>query len=128
MRIHQVKDFKTESWKKLCESATLGAILCLHNDTCHIFKDDNIQKEYEALMAETIKVAIADGADIERDFLEKTRIKILNYPDTKGSSMLCDFRNGNPIEFEAKNGIISQLGKLYHIETPLNNSIINKLS
>lgn len=125
--ILQVSDFKTQSWKKLCESATLGAILCLRNNTCKIFKSESVQKQYKNLITETIKVAIADGAKIEADFSEKIRAKILNYPDTKGSSMLNDLRNHKPLELEAKNGIISQLGKRYKIETPLNDAIVKKL-
>jgi 2-dehydropantoate 2-reductase len=127
IEILQVQDFKTKSWEKLCESATLGAILCLHNDTSRIFKTENIQKQYKNLMAETIEVAIADGAKIASHFSERILSKTLNYPETKGSSMLSDFRNGKPLELQAKNRIISQLGKQYHIATPLNESIIRKL-
>jgi 2-dehydropantoate 2-reductase len=126
--IHQVQDFKTKSWEKLCKSATLGAILCLHNDTSRIFKSEAIQIHYKGLMAETIKVAIADGAAIASSFSEDIPIKILNYPETKGSSMLTDLRQGKTLELKAKNGIISKLGKHYHIDTPLNDFIVNKLS
>jgi len=126
--IHQVQDFKTKSWEKLCESATLGGILCLHNDTARIFKSEAIQTHYKRLMAETIEVAIADGATIASSFLEETLTKILHYPETKGSSMLTDLRHGKPLELQAKNGIISKLGTLYNIETPLNDYIVNKLS
>ncbi|MEM5564210.1 2-dehydropantoate 2-reductase N-terminal domain-containing protein [Psychroserpens sp. AS72] len=125
--ILQVQDFKTQCWKKLCESATLGAILCLHNDTCRIFKSKSVQKQYRNLIAETIKVAVADGAKIEANFSNNILTKILNYPDTKGSSMLTDLRNNKLLELDAKNGIISQLGKQYNIETRLNDSIIIKL-
>lgn len=57
-------------------------------------------------MAETIKVAIADGARLAFNFSEKTRIKILNYPETKGSSVLTDLQQSKPLELRAKNGII----------------------
>lgn len=128
MDIIQVTDFKTENWKKLCESATLGAILCKYNDTCRIFKDEIKQKEYLNLMNETIKVAIADGALIEPSFNKKMLAKLMSYPATKGSSMLVDFRNGQPLELGAKNGIISQLGKHYNIPTPINDMLIKLLS
>ena len=126
--IQETNDFKTESWKKLCESATLGALLCLHNDTCRIFKNLDVQQQFRDLIDETITVAQADGAQIEDFFAEQLLSKILNYPDTKGSSMLTDLQLGNPLEFEAKNGIISQLGTHYQIDTPINNKIIKLLS
>ncbi|MCD2259666.1 ketopantoate reductase C-terminal domain-containing protein [Psychroserpens luteolus] len=128
ININQVEDFKTESWKKLCESATLGALLCLHNDTCHIFKSEKLQHDYRELMNESIQVAKADGAIIEKDFTDQMLSKLMNYPDAKGSSMLTDMRNGKPIELGAKNGIISQLGKAYQIDTPINDMIIRALS
>lgn len=126
--IQQVENFKTQSWKKLCESATLGAILCLHNDTCHIFANEQIQVEYTHLMNECIAVAKADGAIIEEGFTERMLSKILRYPAHKGSSMLSDMRQGKPIEFGAKNGIISQIGKQYHIPTPLNDAVKRRLT
>nr|WP_321236777.1 ketopantoate reductase C-terminal domain-containing protein [uncultured Psychroserpens sp.] len=126
--INQVADFKTESWKKLCESAALGAILCLHNDTCRIFKDLSIRNDYSNLLNESIQVAKADGAKIEEDFTEKMLFKLMQYPETKGSSMLTDFQNGKPTELGAKNGIISQLGKQYGVHTPINNKVIKLLS
>lgn len=126
--INHVKDFKTESWKKLCESATLGAILCIHNDTCRIFKTETIQQQFKELLNEMVQVALADGAHIEPNFIDKTMTKVLKYPDTKGSSMLSDLRQGKPLELDAKNGIVSRLGKQYHIKTPINDSIIKLLS
>ncbi|WP_298761685.1 ketopantoate reductase C-terminal domain-containing protein [uncultured Psychroserpens sp.] len=128
LTINQVEDFKTESWKKLCESTTLGALLCLHNDTCHIFKSEKLQHDYRELMNESIQVAKADGALIDNRFTNQMLNKLMNYPDTKGSSMLTDMRNCKPIELGAKNGIISQLGKAYQIDTPINDMIIRALS
>jgi len=128
ININQVKDFKTESWKKLCESATLGAILCLHNDTCRIFKTKQLQDQYRNLMNESLQVARADGAIIESNFVEKMLAKLMHYPETKGSSMLADLRNKKPIELGAKNGMISLLGKYYNLDTPINDLIIRKLS
>ncbi len=37
--IRQVDNFKSENWKKLIESAALGAITCLAGETCWIFED-----------------------------------------------------------------------------------------
>lgn len=58
---------------------------------------------------ETIQVVKADGAKIKHTFIDELLIKLANYPKTKGSSMLTDRLNGNPIELGAKNGIISKL-------------------
>jgi len=121
--IKTTPDFKTESWKKLCESAALGAILCLSGETCWVFKDEKLRVLYRNILKEGIEVAKADGAKIENTFINDMLSKLDNYSETKGSSMLTDRLNGKPIELGAKNGIISKLAKQYNIETPINDLI-----
>lgn len=128
IEIHQVNDFKTENWKKLIESASLGAILCIYDSTCEVFEHGINKRLYRRLMEESIQVAKADGALIEDDFIDQMLEKLMHYPKTKGSSMLTDLRHRKPLELGAKNGIISQLGKQYHIETNFNDWIIRILS
>ena len=128
IKINQEKDFKTESWKKLCESASLGAILCLSGETCWVFEDRKVKELYINVMKEAIAVARVDGAKIEDDFIAQMTTKLNAYPATKGSSMLTDRSNGNVIEIGAKNGIISRLGAMHNIATPLNDLITVILS
>lgn len=126
--INQVEDFKTDNWKKLCESSSLGAILCLSGETCWIFKDEKMRILYRDIIKETLLVAQADGAKIESNFIDEMLTKLMTYPETKGSSMLTDRLNGKPIELGAKNGVISELGKRHNIKTPINNLIVYLLS
>jgi len=128
MAVRQVEDYKTESWKKVCESSALGAILCLSGESCWIFEDPKLQDLYRQLLLEGIEVAKADGAIIEEGFTEQMMDKLLAYPKTKGSSMLTDRLNGNQIELGAKNKIISDIGKQYAVDTPLNDLVVALLS
>ncbi len=125
--VRLIRDFKSESWKKLIESSTLGAILCLSGETCWVFKDEKLRKLYARILEESLVVAQADGAKIENNFVEKMIQKLMTYPETKGSSMLTDRLNGNQIELGAKNGIISRLGKVYKVQTPINDIIVELL-
>lgn len=120
-------DFKTSSWKKLCESAALGAILCLSGETCWIFQDEEMQDLYLRLLEECLSVAQKDGAKIEDSFKVEMLEKLLKYPPTKRSSMLTDRQKGNPIELGAKNGVIVKLAKEYDIITPLNDLVVQLL-
>ena len=120
VNIEILQDFKTASWKKLCESASLGAILCLSGETCWIFKDQTLQQLYLDLLEECIAVARADGAVIETDFKARALKKLLAYDPHKGSSMLSDRLNGQPIELEAKNGAVVKMAAKYGIKVPLN--------
>jgi 2-dehydropantoate 2-reductase len=126
--ILQVADFKTQCWKKVCESSALGSILCLCGETCWVFEDDKLISLYINLLKEGLNVADADGAKIETDFTDKMLAKLRSYPKTKGSSMLTDRINGNLIELGAKNRIITEIGELYKINTPLNELMVQLLS
>lgn len=122
-------DFHTEAWKKLCESASLGAILSSEGQTCQIFRQrPELIEQYKKLIHETLAVAQADGAQIEEDFPNHLMEKLKQYPDEKGSSMLTDRQHGKPLELGAKNGIVAKLAKQYGIETPLTNHLVNLLS
>ncbi|NQX81434.1 MAG: hypothetical protein HRT66_05505 [Flavobacteriaceae bacterium] len=125
--IRLIDDFKSESWKKLIESSALGSILCLSGETCWIFENKKFISLYAKIIKESLKVALADGAKIESSFVDDMKLKLMSYPKTKGSSMLTDRLKGNTIELGAKNGIISELGRRYNIETPINDLIIDLL-
>lgn len=118
--IQVAQDFKTDSWKKLCESSALGAILCLTGETCWIFEQEKIRILYRDLLQECVNVARADGAKIEQAFVDEMLQKLLCYPATKGSSMLTDRQQGRLIELGAKNGMISKIAKQHQVNTPLN--------
>jgi 2-dehydropantoate 2-reductase len=123
----QVEDFKTENWKKLLESACLGAITCLTGETCWVFEDEKIRMLFQKLMEEGIQVAKADGAIIPPNFVSIMLEKIKTYPKKKGTSMLTDRKLGRPIELGAKNGAIVKVGEKYNIETPMNDLVCTLL-
>ena len=127
-QFRQVEDFKSENWKKLLESASLGAITCLTGETCWIFEDEKIRTLFQKLMEEGIQVAKTDGATIPSDFVNVMLNKIKKYPKQKGTSMLTDRKLGRPIELGAKNGAIVTIGKKYNIRTPLNDLVVTILS
>tara|TARA_R110002096_G_scaffold21043_6_gene68626 strand:- start:2871 stop:3773 length:903 start_codon:yes stop_codon:yes gene_type:complete len=122
-RIKQLKDFHSMAWKKLCESSALGAVLCLREESCWVFKDLKNQILYSDILAEGIAVAREDGAFIESDFMDTSLKKVLSYPENKGSSMLTDFLMGRPVELSAKNKLISEIGEIYGISTPVNDRL-----
>ncbi len=127
IEFHQVADFKTASWKKLIESASLGAITCLNLNTCEIFSQPRFVNEYLALIDEAMKIALADGAKIHKNYTNELLRKLKSYPPEKGSSMLSDRLAGKPIEIGAKSGIIVKIGKRLGIETPLHSKAVGQL-
>ncbi len=115
-------DFKTASWEKLIESASLGAITCLTERTCKVFQQKDIWELYRKSLEEGVRVARADGAHIQDNYTDAILEKLKTYPPQKGSSMLSDRLAGRPIEVMAKSGIISQKAKKLGISAPLHDS------
>ena len=126
--INKASNFHSAKWQKLIESSALGGILCLADDTCRIFQNEKMVHLYESVLDEAVQVAIADGAAISSSYKAEMVNKLLRYPYSKTSSMLLDQRNGKPIEINAKNGVISHLGKKHNIPTPLHDLICTLLS
>lgn len=127
IELKELIDFHTYKWKKLIESSAIGAIQVLNGGPCKIFKDKKNIELYKSVLSEGIKVARSDGANIDDQFYEDQISKLLSYPENKGSSMLSDSLNGRPIEWKAKNGIISKMGKQNQINTELNDFLCSKL-
>jgi 2-dehydropantoate 2-reductase len=82
-QFRQVEDFKPENWKKLLESACLGAITCLTGETCWIFEEEKIRTLFQRLMEEGIQVAKADGPIIPSDFVNYNVRKNKNISERK---------------------------------------------
>jgi 2-dehydropantoate 2-reductase len=123
MTIKQVEDYKTANWEKVIESSALGGILALSGETVWIFKDPEVVAIYRKVVREGILVANQEGAAINDCFEEELISKLRKYPAAKSSSMLMDRINKNPIEINAKNGIISLYGKKHGIKTEVNDMI-----
>ena len=127
LTIIKTPDFKTASWMKLCESASLGAVLFLAGTTCIIFKEEQWTNKFEQILEECILVANTDGAMLPSSFKDDLLYKVKSYPPEKGSSMLTDKLRGTVIEIGAKNGIISDKSSQYGIATPENDALVKKL-
>lgn len=123
----QTVNFKTEQWKKLIESSSLGSIQALKMKPCIVFKDPKVREEYVQLINEGIVVARSTGIKIEPNFTEKLLHKLKEYPDSKGSSMLTDRLAGKQLELNAKIGAIVKIGLKNNIQIPTTQQIYNSL-
>lgn len=88
-------------WKKIVENGSLGELFTVMGDTCKILQNTEPLELYKNIVEEGITVAIADDAKIQQDFKDILINKLLNYPDTEGSSMLTDQINRRPIKWKA---------------------------
>lgn len=110
------KDFKTAQWKKLIESVCSGSIQTITRRKAEVFRDPKIQSDLRQCISESVKVAINDGAKLQVDFELELFNKIINYPLDKSNSMLNDLNNNQPLEINAKIGIIHKMAIEYKIQ------------
>lgn len=45
-------------------------------------------------------------------------------PDARGNSMFYDRRDGKPLEWDARNGLICRLGRKHNISTPISDTLV----
>ena len=122
------KNFKTAQWKKLIESVCSGSIQTIAGRKAEAFRDPKTQSDLRQCISESVKVAINDGAKLQADFELELFNKIINYPLDKSNLMLNDLNNNQPLEINAKIGIINELAVRYDIVSPLVSQFYDTLS
>ena len=120
-------NFLHDQWSKLIESASLGAIQCLTEQPCVIFRNNKWFEMYEKLIDEGIKVAQSDGVDLGDEFKSLLLQKLKSYPPEKASSMLSDKLNGNKLELDAKAGIIVKIAEENNLIIPTTRRLYDSL-
>ena len=121
------EQFKTQQWKKIIESSSLGSVQSLQKETCKIFKEEIHLQGYLELVKEGIQIARAEGIVLESSFEDELKYKLKQYPDEKGSSMLSDILSNKPIELDAKIGILAKIAKKHNLNIPQTNLVYHKL-
>ena len=118
-------DFVSAAWKKLCLNAPTGAISALTERDHAVLRDPDVAELARQIVRETIAVGKAEGATFEEGFAERLIATIAGKAgDPPGSnSMLYDRLAGNPMEYEARNGVIVRLGAKHGITTPINSAV-----
>lgn len=122
---------------KLIESSSIGSIQSQTGQPCTIFQEDKYLNDYKRLIKEAIEVAQSESVNTEPTLPNQLLDKLMNYPVSKGSSMLTDRLNGNMLELDAKIGAIVKIAKNNNIKVPIsayyynlllhyNNVLINK--
>ena len=116
-------DFLSRTWEKLCMNAPSGALcaLTLHPGALAAFPD--LQPLAEALVEETMAVGRAEGAKFPDGFAKQI-VGLFTRPGGRGNSMYFDRRDGKPLEWDARNGVIQRLGRKHGIATPICDVIV----
>ena len=115
-------------WKKfffISSTATLTSYFDVSFGA--LLSDDLHKTTLVNLLEELLLVANAEGAEINRNVIDKTIHQLENLPFETTSSMHSDFKAGRNAELQTLTGIVIELGKKHNIPTPVYEMVYNEL-
>jgi 2-dehydropantoate 2-reductase len=121
------EDFVSRAWIKLTNNCwTIVPALTLRG-TGAAWNDD-LETIVRGVIEECAAVGRAEGATIAQSFVEHLVATAKAMPDGQaGSSIHADRLAGNPMEIDARNGVIVRRGRAHGIPTPMNQLLVTLL-
>ena len=126
--VQPTADFTTEVWRKLVINAAGGAVCTLTLTPIREFCDLRVRELAEALMQEIVAVGRAEGANIGDEVIGESFEMLENRAGAHWSSISVDWREGRPMEWDARNAVVGRLGRVHGIPTPFNDAVTALLS
>ena len=117
--IRLTDDFTTAMWQKLCANVVANGITALTGQRMAVMRRPDLAEVGRALVDECARVARAEGAEIDDDYVELLLRGIQAMPEEAGTSMLYDRLAGHPLEHDAKYGAVVRAGRRHAVPTPL---------
>jgi 2-dehydropantoate 2-reductase len=127
LRVEPVADFTTAMWVKLVYNAVV-AIEALTGRRAEVFSDPGIRWLAHDLAAECAAVARAAGAVLPEGFADDVVDHLAALPPDHGTSILYDRQAGRPLEWDARNGVISRIGARHGVPTPITDVLVPLLA
>jgi 2-dehydropantoate 2-reductase len=116
-----VEDIQTRIWEKFVRLVTMSSMTALcRMPVGPIREDPDTRALLQQVMTEVIAIALAKGARLGNDTVEKQMMVVDGYPPTMVASMCGDLRRGNRLELPWLAGTVAKLGKELGIATPAN--------
>lgn len=118
------RDFKTRVWEKLCLNCAGGALSALTLRPDALASTPEMTALGVRFIQETMAVGIAEGAKFADGFVEQLVAMQSSHRVARGNSMYYDRRDGRPLEWDARNGVVQRLGRKHGIPTPISDVIV----
>jgi 2-dehydropantoate 2-reductase len=117
------RDIRAAQWEKMYANVGINAITAITGlNNGMLLEVPELKKLVENTVKEAYMVSKAAGIKTDTDPVEKTFTVIKDTYNNR-SSMLQDVARGKKTEIDVLNGKVSELGKKYGINTPLNDAI-----
>jgi 2-dehydropantoate 2-reductase len=121
--ISVIPDFHDQAWAKLCMNAVAG-LMAVTASRAGLFRHASMQDLTLRLATECAAVGRADGARLPINLPERIVADLVSMSPEMGTSILFDRMSGRPLEWEARNGVIQKLGRIYGVATPVSDVIV----
>jgi 2-dehydropantoate 2-reductase len=116
-------DFQTRLWEKLCLNCAGGALTALTLRPDAIASSPQLAALARQMIDEAMAVGRAEGARFADGFADQL-IAFQSQPRAaRGNSMYYDRRDGRPLEWDARNGVVGRLGRRHGIATPVSDAM-----
>ncbi len=127
IQIRQEPDFHTSAWRKMLQNCVSNPLTALAGRGLEILTEPMYREWAEAILAEALPIAQADGADLSSDDAREILHLLASYPRGTRTSMLQDRERGKRLEVEALNGTVIELGRRFNLRTSVNEDIVHRL-
>lgn len=127
LELRPLIDFRTAAWDKLVHNAVV-AVEPLTGRRAEVFGDPGIRALAAALAQECVAVARADGAELSPDYADVVMERLGAQPPGNGTSILYDRLAGRPLEWDARNAVISRIGTRHGVPTPVSDVLVPLLA
>ena len=125
--IAETDDFLSAVWRKLCVNSA-GAVMALTLEGNGVAWREPAAGVMRALVAETIAVGRAEGAELDDALIESVVRGYREAPGDGKNSLHADREAGRPMEWDARNGVVSRLGRRHGIATPVSDAVTGLLA
>lgn len=121
-------DFLSQAWIKLCGNCISVVPALTLRATGPVWSDD-LAAIVRGLVEECAAVGRAEGATIGQEVVEAAIASSASMAEgSVGGSLHADRLAGNPMEVDARNGVIVRLGEKHGIPTPMNRVLVTLLA
>ena len=116
-------DFVSRAFEKLCMNAPSGALCALTLNPAALAAYPDLVPLAQTIVEECMAVGRAEGARFADGFAKQI-VGMFTRPGGRGNSMYYDRRDGKPMEWDARNGVVQRLGRKHGIATPAADTLV----
>jgi 2-dehydropantoate 2-reductase len=124
VKVALTDDFMTRQWEKLCLNAASGSLSTITANPDAISTIPGMRDLALRIVEECMAVGRAEGARFANDFARSLVDGFMSRPGNRGNSMYYDRMAGQMLEYDARNSVISRLGRKHGIATPISDTLV----